>query len=316
MELGLKLMSEIRSPAELVHHAELAERAGLGFVGISDHYLPWLTDQHHSPFAWSVLGAVAARTERIDLVTMVTCPIIRYHPVLLAQMAATTAVLAEGRLKLGLGSGEQLNEHIYGGAWPAPDLRHDMLMEAVEILRMLWTGDRIVHRGDFYDVDRARVYDLPEDPIDILFAISGEDSLDVAVEVADGVVGTEPVDGLLDAYAERGGDATKTFTELPCGWAATEDEGAELLRERFRFGTLGWPVMAEVPDERNFEDLTADVTAADMAEEMPCGPDPERYVEAMREFADAGFAHLAAIPAGDDAEGFVSFLTDEVLPRL
>lgn len=316
MELGLKLMSEIRGPQELVHHAELAEEAGLGFVGISDHYLPWLEDQGHSPFAWSVLGAVAHATERVEIVTMVTCPIVRYHPVLVAQMAATTAVLSDGRFRLGLGAGEELNEHVYGGYWPAPDERHDMLEEAIEVLRLLWTGDRVVERGRWFDVDRARLYDLPDEEVPVLLAVSGEDSVELAAELADGLIATDPDATLVEGWAEQGGDPSQTWTELPCGWAPTEEEGAQVLHDRFRFSALGWPVMSEVPDERNFAQLTEDVTPSQLAEELPCGPDPERYAAAIREFADAGFEHLAAVPVGDDVAGFVEFLTDEVRPRL
>lgn len=316
MQLGVKLMSEIRSPRELVDHARLADQLGYGFVGISDHYLPWTSDQGHSPFAWSVLGAVAEATDRVDLVTMVTCPTMRYHPALVAQMAATTAVLSGGRLKLGLGAGEELNEHVYGDRWPAPDERHAMLVEAIEVLRLLWSGERVVHRGEFYDVDRARVYDLPDEEVPILVAVSGEDSVALAAEVADGLVGTDADPSLVSGFRDRGGDPAATYTELPCGWAPTDGEGAELLRSRFRFGTLGWPVLSEVPDERNFESLTEDVTAEDMADDLPVGPDPEVYAEAIRAYADAGYEHLAVIPVSDDVEAFLRFVRDEVEPRL
>lgn len=316
MEFGLKLMSEIRGPRELVDQAQLAEETGLSFCGISDHYLPWLPEHEHSPFAWTVLGSVADRTSRVELVTMVTCPIQRYHPGLVAQMAATVGVVSDGRFRLGLGSGEELNEHVFGDPWPAPDERHDRLREAITIIRELWSGARTTIRGEFYDVDRARIYDLPDDPIEILVAVSGDDSVALAADLADGVVGTDPDPSLVRGFAELGGDPTRSYTELPFAHAPTEDEGADLLHRYFRFGALGWPVMAELPDPRNFDAATASVTPASLAEELPAGPDPERYVEAIRGFADAGYGHLAILPVGDDVPGILGFFRDEVEPRL
>lgn len=316
MEFGIKLMSEIRGPAALVEQAVLAEEHGLAFCGISDHYLPWLSDHGHSPFAWSVLGAIAQATSSVELVTMVTCPIQRYHPALVAQMAATTGVLSGGRFTLGLGSGEELNEHIYGQPWPAPDQRHEMLTEAIGLMRALWSGERTTIRGQYFDVDRAQIYDLPDDPIDILVAVSGPDSVALAAEAADGVVGTDPDPELLSGFAEQGGDASRSYTELPFGWAPTREEGAQLLHRHFRFGALGWPVMSELPDPRNFDAATASVTPEAMAEDLPAGPDPEVYVAAIRAFADAGYGHLAILPVGDDVPALLDFFDTEVRPRL
>ncbi len=316
MEFGLKLMSELRGPAELVRQAQLAEERGLSFVGISDHYLPWLPEHGHSPFAWTVLGAVAQATSTLEMVTMVTCPTLRYHPGLVAQMAATTATLSGGRFTLGLGSGEELNEHVFGDPWPAPGERLERLAEAITIIRSLWTGEWVSHEGEFTVVDRARLFDLPDEPIDLLVAASGPQSVRVAAEHADGIIGTDPDPSIVGGFVEQGGDGANSYTELPFGYADTEEEGARLLHEAFRFGELGWPVMAELPDPRNFDQATSSITPEAMAGSLPAGPDPEVYVEAIREFADAGYGHLAVVPLGDDVAGVIDFLTDEVVPRL
>lgn len=314
-EYGIKLMTEVHGPAELLRQARLAEDHGLSFAGISDHYLPWLSDHEHAPFAWSVLGALGTSTS-LDLTTMVTCPIIRYHPALVAQMAATVGVMANGRFRLGLGAGEQLNEHVYGDAWPAPDVRHDMLAEAIAVMRELWTGEQVTMRGSWYDVDRARVYDLPDDPIEVLVAVSGPSSVALAAESADGLVANEPTPELVEGWVDGGGDRAATWTEVPMAWAPTREAAMEQARRRFRFGTLGWPVMSELPDPRNFDAATASVEDEDMAEAMPCGPDPEPYVETFREFLDAGFEHLAVLPVGEDVGGTLRFFAEEVRPHL
>jgi G6PDH family F420-dependent oxidoreductase len=162
---GYTLYCEGNGPGDLVRQAVAAEQAGFEFAAISDHFHPWLPSQEHSPFAWSVLGAVAHATDRIELATMVTCPIMRYHPAIVAQMAATTAVLSVERFTLGLGAGERLNEHVVGAGWPPVDVRHEMLREAIVIMRRLWAGGYVTHRGDHFTVEDARVFDLPETPI-------------------------------------------------------------------------------------------------------------------------------------------------------
>ena len=246
---GLKLMSELRGPRELVEHAVMAEAHGFDFVAISDHIHPWLPEHEHSPFAWSVLGAVAHATSDLDIATGLTCPIIRYHPVIVAQAAATGAAMTDRRLTLAVGAGERLNEHVTGAPWPAVDLRHEMLEEAIAILHELWTGDWVTHRGGHYTVEDARIYDLPDERIDIVVGVSGPASLDLADRAgADGIMAVDPEPGLVDGWAERGGDRAATWTEVPCAWAPSEDEGLRLAHERLRFSVPGWKVMAELPN--------------------------------------------------------------------
>lgn len=163
-QYGYSLMCELYHPNDLLEQAVRAEEAGFDFLTISDHIHPWLYSHDHSPYAWSVLGALAVQTGRVELVSLVTCPTIRYHPVIVAQKAATVAAMSGGRFHLGLGGGENLNEHVVGRGWPPPRVRHEMLDEAIDIMRSLWAGGFHSHEGKHYSVDRARVFTLPDEP--------------------------------------------------------------------------------------------------------------------------------------------------------
>jgi G6PDH family F420-dependent oxidoreductase len=313
---GIKLMAELRSARELVEHAVMAEAHGLEVATISDHIHPWLPEHDHSPFAWSVLGAVAHATD-LEIATGLTCPIIRYHPVIIAQAAATVATMTDAKVTLALGAGERLNEHVTGAPWPAVDLRHEMLEEAIAIIHELWTGDWVTHRGGHFTVEDARIYDLPEQRVDVVVGVSGPASLDVADRAgADGIMAVDPEPGLVEGWAERGGDRTATWTEVPFAWAPTEEEGLRLAHERLRFSAPGWKVMAELPNPVNFGAATELVSPEDMAEDVPHGPDPEPYVAAVQEYIDAGFRTISIVPVGDDVEGTLTFWRDEVAPNI
>jgi G6PDH family F420-dependent oxidoreductase len=313
---GIKLMVELRGPAELVDQAVEAEQRGLDFAAISDHIHPWLGDHEHSPFAWSVLGAIASRTERIGIATGVTCPIIRYHPAIVAQAAATIGTLSDGRFTLALGAGERLNEHVVGQGWPPVYVRHEMLADAVEIIRALHGGGFVTHRGTHLSVEDARVYDVPDEPVPIVLAVSGPQSLDLARDCgADGIMAIDPDEGLVDGWAERGGDRSATWTEVGFAVAPSADEGRALAHERMRFVTPGWKVMAELPNPVNFDAATALVTPEQVGEMVPHGPDPEPYVEAVQEFVDAGFENISFVPIGDDLPAFFD-MVEQVRDRL
>jgi G6PDH family F420-dependent oxidoreductase len=313
---GYTLMGEGHDPRALVRNAVLAERAGFEHAVFSDHYHPWLPSHHHSPFAWSVLGAVASATERMQLATMVTCPILRYHPAIIAQAAATVAVMSDGRFALGLGTGERLNEHVVGAGWPPADVRQEMLAEAIEVMRLLWSGDYVSHRGRHFSVEDARIFDLPEEAIDIFVAAGGPESAALAAEAADGVCATQPDAELVEAYIAAGGRREATWAQIPLSWHADATGGAEQAWDQFRFGYPGWKVMAELPNPVNFAAATETVTIEAMAEMMPCGPDPERHVAGIKAYVDAGFERIAVVQVGDDQEGFLRFWCDEILPRL
>lgn len=318
MRFGFKLMAELRDARTLVRQAQAAEDSGFEFVAISDHIHPWLPEHDHSPFAWSVLGAVAARTSNLDLATGVTCPIVRYHPAIVAQAAATVASLTDRQFYLGVGAGERLNEHVTGAPFPAVDLRHQMLGEAMHIMRELWSGDWTTYRGRHLTVEDARIYDLPERPIQTVVGISGEASLALALQNgADGIMAVDPLSDLVQTWKQESPDAPAgAWTEIPFAWAPTEEEGRRLAHERFRFGVPGWKVMSELPNPVNFAAACQTVTEQDVGESIPHGPDPEQYIKALRSYMDAGFDHISVVPVGDDLQGLLKMWSDEIEPAV
>jgi G6PDH family F420-dependent oxidoreductase len=311
MKIGFKLFAEAHSPQEMVRQAGEAERAGFDFVEISDHYHPWLYSHQHSGFAWSMLAAAAERTSHIGLATGVTCPFIRYHPAIIAQAAATTALLSEGRFTLGVGSGERLNEHIVGGGWRSVTVRHEMLREALEIIRRLWSGGYQSYEGKHLTLEDARVFDLPEEPPPIVVAIGGERSARVAAELGDGIFATEPKPELNRAY-ERAGGTGMRYAEVPLSWAKDEATAVSSAHSLFRFGLSGWKVQSELPNPINFEAATALVTEDDVRQSFGCGPEAQRHVAVAQQFVDAGFDHLALVNAGPDMDGFFEFFANEL----
>jgi G6PDH family F420-dependent oxidoreductase len=304
VRFGYKLMCEEHGPAALVDNACRAEAAGFDFVAISDHFHPWLVSQGHSPYAWSVLGAIA-----------VTCPFLRYHPAIVAQAAATIASLSGGRLTLGLGTGEELNEHVVGLPWPSPRIRREMLVESIEILRLLWRGGVRSYHGRHLEVARAQVFDLPERPPPIAVAAGGRRSAALAAEKADGLFATAPDRTLVDTWRQAGGRGP-AYAEVALSWARDEATAMRVAHERFRFALLGWKVMSDLPNPENFEAATAWIRPEDVATAIPCGPDPERHVAAVRRYREAGFDHVVLVGVGPDQEGFLRFWREELAPRL
>ncbi len=315
MRIGYKLIAEAYGPAEMVRQCVLAEQAGFDFVEISDHYHPWVSEQQHSGFAWSMLAAMAAKTERIELATGVTCPFIRYHPAIIAQAAATTQILAEGRFTLGVGTGERLNEHVVGQGWPAVHVRHRMFRESLEIIRLLWQGGYQSYEGRHLTIEDARVFDLPETLPKIVVAAGGNRAAALAAELGDGLFTTEPRRDLVETYEKGGGDGPR-YAEVPLAYAATEQEAAQSARDLFRFGLTGWKVQAELPNPVNFDAATSWVTPEHMTEAFGCGPDAERHLAVARPFVDAGYDHLALINAGPDVDGFFEHASTELLGAL
>lgn len=312
---GYKLMSEEHGPQELVRNAVQAEKAGFDFVAISDHFHPWSERQAHSPAAWTVLGAIAARTERVGLVTAVTCPGHRYHPATVAQSAATLAILSDGRFTLGLGSGESLNEHVVGHGWPSPGERQDMLFEAIELIQKLFTGEEVTEDGEFYTIDRAKLWDVPKKPPVIAVAAGGPRAAQLTGEQGLGLFTTEPSKKLIDAWSKAGGKGPR-YAEVALCWAADEASAVRTARERFGFSLLGWDVNAELPTPQGFDAATKLVRDEDIAKQVTCGPDPEKHVAAIRKYLDAGFDHLVLLQPGPDQEGFMAFWQKELKPRL
>ncbi|GGR88849.1 LLM class F420-dependent oxidoreductase [Streptomyces eurythermus] len=311
------MMTEQAGPRDLVEHVVGAEEAGFDFSVISDHYFPWLRAQGHSSYAWSVLGAAAQATSRIPLMTYVTCPILRYHPAVVAQKAATVQLLSEGRFRLGLGAGENLNEHVVGGGWPPVDVRHEMLEEAVGIIRALFEGGHVTHHGQHYDVESARLWDLPEQAPPIGIAVSGEQSCELAGHLADLVIATEPKAGLLEAFDRHGGSGKPRVGQLPVSYDPDRDTAVKRAHSQFRWFGLGWKVNAELPHPDSFEAATQFVTEDDVASSIPCGDDPEAFVEAVRPYAEAGFGEIALVQIGGDAQReFLDWSAKTLLPAL
>ncbi|MCI3935400.1 LLM class F420-dependent oxidoreductase [Streptomyces sp. AN091965] len=317
VKIGYTMMTEQAGPRSLVEHLVAAEGAGFDFSVTSDHYFPWLEEQGHAPYAWSVLGAAAQATSRIPLMTYVTCPTVRYHPAVVAQKAATMQLLSEGRFRLGLGSGENLNEHVVGGGWPAPEVRLEMLEEAVGIIRALFSGDTVHHQGTHFDVANARLWDLPEEPPPLGVAVSGEVSCALAGRHADLVIATEAKPELLDAFDRHGGSGKPRIGQLPVCY--DPDEGAAIARahEQFRWSVGGWPVNAELPGPSGFAGATQYVTPRDVAQQIPCGADVDTFVDAVRPYAEAGFTEIALVQVGGDHQlPFIDWAEKELLPVL
>ena len=316
MRIGYKLATEAFGPEEIVRQSVLAEAAGFDFVEISDHFHPWLDSQGHSPFTWTLLGAIAVRTERVALVTGVTCPTLRYHPAIIAQAAATTALLSRGRFTLGVGSGERLNEHIVGRGFPdTVRVRHEMLREAVEIIRLLWRGGYQSYEGRYLRLEDARIFDLPAEPPLIAVAASGRPSAELAAEVGDGLFATEAKPQLVEDYRQAGGTGPR-YAEVPVAWAPEEEAAVQAVLATSRWALTGWKVMSELPNPVNFDAASATVRADDVLDAFACGPDPDRYVEAARRYVDAGFDHLVMQNAGPDPDGFLDFYRTELADRL
>jgi G6PDH family F420-dependent oxidoreductase len=317
VDIGYTLMCEQSSPTDLVRDAVAAEAAGFDFEVISDHYFPWLDAQGHSPNAWVVLGSVAQATERVDLMTYVTCPIKRYHPVIVAQQAATVSLLSGGRFSLGLGAGENLNEHVTGGGWPPANVRHEMLEEAVEIIRELFGGGYVSRRGAHFDVDSARLWDPPSGDLPIGVAVSGDASCSLAGRLADRMVAVEPDADLVSAFDAAGGSGKPKVGQMPVSFDRDRDRAIERAHEQFRWFGGGWKVNAELPGTAAFDAASQYVTKDDVAASIPCGDDVDAVVKAAREWEDAGFTHLALVQIGGDAQAdFTAWAESDLLPAL
>jgi G6PDH family F420-dependent oxidoreductase len=314
VEIGYALSSEDHGPRDLVRFAGMAEDAGFTEAWISDHYHPWTSTQGHSPFVWAVIGGIAATTG-LRLGTGVTCPTVRIHPAVVAQAAATAAVLLEGRFWLGVGSGEALNEHILGDAWPRADVRLEMLEEAVDVMRLLWEGGERSHDGLHYTVENARIWDLPDDPVPVYVSAFGPKAGEVAGRIGDGYVGTSPDPDLIGAYRDAGGEGP-AVAGAKCAWGP--DDAACRRRVHERWPNMGLPgELAQVlPTTAHMEQASSIVTEEMVADPIPTGPDPEPYVASLREYAEAGYDVVYLHQIGEDQAGFLRFLAEEVRPHL
>lgn len=316
VQLGYALSSEEHPPNDLVGNARRAEEVGFDFLMISDHYHPWVDAQGHSPFVWSVLGAIAHATERIPVGTGVTCPTVRTHPAVIAQATATIASMMPGRFRFGVGTGEALNEHITGDVWPEYEVRAEMLDEAVEIIRELWQGENTSRYGAYYSVVNARIYDPPPTAVPVLVAAGGPRSAELAGRIGDALVVTGPDTETIEAFRSAGGEGKPVYGQVTFCWGPDEKEALRTAMEVWPNAGITGEASQELPLPVHFEQLSKMVTEEMLAKLLPCGPDAGRIVEQVASYAEAGIDHVYLHQIGHDQEAFFGFAEQELLPRL
>ena len=321
INFGYTLMTEQSGPKQLVSYAAAAERVGFDFEVSSDHYFPWLKEMGHSPYAWAVLGAVAQVTDRVELMTYVTCPTTRYHPAVIAQKASTLSLLSDGRFILGLGSGENLNEHVVGQGWPVAAVRQDKLEEALHIIRGLFTGDQMSWAGEYFRVDSAKIWDAPETAVPIAVAVSGDSSIARFAPLADHLIAVEPdadlVRGWDEARPSSAAAPSRKIGQIPISWGRDKDAAVARAHDLFRWFGGGWQINADLPTPVAFDAASQFVRPEDVAESIACGPDLDAIVESVRPYWEAGFTDIALVQIGDETqEEFLATVAGPLLERL
>lgn len=315
VHLGYALSSEEHAPNTLVRNAQFAEEAGFGFALISDHYHPWISRQGHSPFVWSVIGGIAGATRTLRLGTGVTCPTIRTHPAIIAQAAATAAMMMPGRFFLGVGSGEALNEHVTGARWPETEIRLQMLEEAVAVMRCLWQGGNQSWHGRYYTVENAQLFTLPKDGVEVMFAAAGTTSAELAGRLGDGFINTSPNPEPIETFRANGGGDKPTYGQVTVCWAPDEATARQTALQIWPNSGLPGELGQELPTVTHFEQATKLVTEETVAEAIVCGPDPEKHLAKLRKFEQAGYSHVYVHQVGPDQEGFMRFYKEEIMPH-
>jgi G6PDH family F420-dependent oxidoreductase len=317
MKIGYTMLCEQSTPKQLVSDLVRAEEIGFDFSVISDHFSPWLEEQGHAAYAWSVLGAAAQATSRIGLMTFVTCPTMRYHPVVVAQKAATMGLLSDGRFTLGLGAGENLNEHVIGHGWPAVDVRHAMLGEAADVIGKLFDGGYVNYAGEHVTAESAKLYDLPEQRVPVGIAASGPQAAELAARHGDVLICDGPYANAVRAYQAAGGTGRATYSQAAVCYGRDVRETAEFAAGQWGWALANWKVRSELPGPAAFSNYSEFIRPEDLAARVPCGPDVEPYVQTARTFQDAGFTDLALVQVGGDRQGeFLRFAEAELLPEL
>lgn len=313
---GYFLSCEEYSPREILDQARLAEEAGFEALWISDHYHPWTSTQGESPFVWSMIGAIS-QVCALPVTTAVTCPTVRIHPAVIAQAAATSAVLlGEKRFRLGIGTGEALNEHILGDAWPPAPVRLEMLEEAVEVIRALWTGEDVTHHGAYYTVENARLHTRPETPPEILMSGLAPGSTDLAARIADGYISTMPDADLLDRFRRAGRDGATAQVGFKVAWAPSQDEAVHLAHTIWPTAGLPGELSQVLPTTEHFEQASSLVTEDQTRESVTAGNDPARHIEAFTPYVEAGFDEVYVANMGPHWSEMLRGFGKEVLPEL
>lgn len=314
-ELGYAALSEQHGPTELVENVAEAEQRGIEYASISDHFHPWTTTQGESPFVWGTLGAIGQATDTISLATAVTAPIIRIHPAIVAQAAATAASQLEDRFVFGVGTGENLNEHVTGARWPPHDVRLDMLEEAVEIIQLLWEGGTKTYRGEHYTVENARVFTLPDTPPPVVIAAGGDRAAAAAGHYGDGLMATAPNPDMIDRFDQANDEDDPThYGQTHVCYAESEDEAIQTAYEQWPNAAIEGELGQELPTPAHFEQAAEMLEPEDLAESVICGPDADEYIDEIQEFVDAGYDRVQVHQIGSDQSEFLEFFTEEVIP--
>jgi coenzyme F420-dependent glucose-6-phosphate dehydrogenase len=316
VQVGYTLSSEEHPPGDLLLYGRIAEETGFDFLTISDHFHPWTSRQGQSPLVWSVLGGLSVKTERLPIMTTVTCPTIRIHPAIVAQAAATTAALLPDRFILGLGSGENLNEHIVGMGWPHPEERLDMLEEAIELIRRLWTGELVTEWTDHFTVDRARLYTLPETSPPIAVAASTTAAAKLAGRSGDALISTAPKAEIVDAFREAGGDGRPVYGQVTLCYGPEEQKAKDEALEWWPNTSVPGELGVELAEPQHFEEVAQLITTDTVAEKVVCGPGEDPILEKIGTFVDAGFDHVFLHQVGPRQEEFLEFAKDSLLPAI
>lgn len=312
---GYTLSSEENGPRELVEQAVLAERSGVDFVSISDHFHPWVPAQGNAPAVWPVLGGIASSTSRLVVGTGVTAPMLRIHPAIIAQFAATTAAMFDGRFYLGLGTGEALNELVTGERWPSARERLDRLYEAIDIIRQLWEGQAVNYDGSYYTVNEATLFTLPKAPPPILIGVGSPAAARLAGG-QDGLIGTTPEEKIFSAFSESGGAEKPRLGQLTVCWNKSEEEARRIARKWWPTTVLGWDSRSWINTPQIFEEVTATATEEDVAKKILCGPDLDKIRESAKKYLSAGFDHLYFHQVGPLQKEFIQVLSEEIIPSL
>jgi G6PDH family F420-dependent oxidoreductase len=240
---------------------------------------------------------------------------IRTHPAIIAQAAATIGSMMPGRFFLGVGTGENLNEHILGDKWPASDVRREMLAEAVEVIRLLWQGETSSHIGQFYEVENARIYTLPDELPEIYVAASGERAAELAGQIGDGLITTSPDKKVIQTFDRAGGKGKPRIGQYTVSYNRDERKARQIAREWWPTAALGGELSQELPLPAHFEQATKDVTEEQVCKDMPCGPDPAQHIESIQKYIDAGMTHIYVHQIGPNQEEFFEFYANEILPH-
>ena len=314
VKIGYFLSSEEFGPHDHIKQARMAEEAGFEALWISDHYHPWVNEQGESPFVWSVIGALSQVTS-LPVTTAVTCPTMRIHPAVMAQAAATSAVMLDGRFAFGIGTGENLNEHILGDRWPPTDVRLEMLEEAVEVMRLLWEGGTKSHYGKHYTVENARVYTTPDEPPPVLVSGFGPKAARLAGKIGDGYVHVAPDAEMLNLFRQSGGGDKVAHAGTKVCWGEDEAECLKIAHRTWPNESLPGELAQELPTVAHFEQATSIVTEDMVAQGVVCGPDPEQHKQNLQEYIDAGYDEVYVQQIGPEQKGFFDFYEKVILPE-